>query len=65
MHLIETILFLLLAVVLSGWVARITRIALPLVQIALGARIINSTGMTIEQVVDTIVNDLKSSGAVS
>ena len=31
MHLIETILFLLLAVVLSGWVARITRIALPLV----------------------------------
>lgn len=37
MHLIETILFLLLAVVLSGWVARITRIALPLVQIALGA----------------------------
>ena len=37
MHLIETILFLLLAVVLSGWVARITRIALPLVQIGLGA----------------------------
>jgi CMP/dCMP kinase len=34
-------------------------------QIALGARIINSTGMTIEQVVDTIVNDLKKAGAVS
>jgi cytidylate kinase len=33
-------------------------------QIALGARIINSTGMTIEQVVDTIVNDLKKAGAV-
>ena len=37
MHLIETVLLLLLAVVVSGWVARITRIALPLVQIALGA----------------------------
>jgi CMP/dCMP kinase len=34
-------------------------------QIALGAKIINSTGMTIEQVVDTIVNDLKKGGAVS
>ena len=34
-------------------------------QIALGAKIINSTGMTIEQVVDTIVNDLKTGGAVS
>jgi cytidylate kinase len=34
-------------------------------QIALGAKIINSTGMTIEQVVDTIVADLKKSGAVS
>jgi len=34
-------------------------------QIALGARIINSTGMTIEQVVDTIVTDLKQAGAVS
>ena len=34
-------------------------------QIALGAKIINSTGMTIEQVVDTIVSDLKKSGAVS
>ena len=34
-------------------------------QIALGAKIINSTGMTIEQVVDTIVSDLKKGGAVS
>lgn len=34
-------------------------------QIALGAKIINSTGMTIEQVVDTIVADLKKGGAVS
>ena len=34
-------------------------------QIALGAKIINSTGMTIEQVVDTIVNDLKKDGAVA
>lgn len=34
-------------------------------QIALGAKIINSTGMTIEQVVDTIVTDLKKAGAVS
>lgn len=34
-------------------------------QIALGAKIINSTGMTIEQVVDTIVSDLKKNGAVS
>ncbi len=33
-------------------------------QIALGAKIINSTGMTIEQVVDTIVTDLKQAGAV-
>ncbi|NCD23280.1 MAG: (d)CMP kinase [Spartobacteria bacterium] len=32
-------------------------------QIALGAKIINSTGMTIEQVVDTIVADLKAAGA--
>ena len=31
-------------------------------QIALGAKIINSTGMTIEQVVDTIVSDLKAAG---
>jgi len=34
-------------------------------QIALGAKIINSTGMTIEQVVDTIITDLKQAGAVS
>ena len=34
-------------------------------QIALGAKIINSTGMTVEQVVDTIVTDLKKAGAVS
>lgn len=33
-------------------------------QIALGAKIINSTGMTVEQVVDTIVVDLKKAGAV-
>ena len=33
-------------------------------QIALGAKIINSTGMTIEQVVDTIVGDLKDAGVV-
>lgn len=32
-------------------------------QIALGAKIINSTGMTVEQVVDTIVADLKAAGA--
>ena len=39
MHLIETVLLLLLAVVVSGSIAKITRIALPLVQIALGATI--------------------------
>ena len=33
-------------------------------QIALGAKIINSTGMTIEQVVDLIITDLKQAGAV-
>ena len=48
MHLIETILFLLLAVVLSGWVARITRIALPLVQIALGAAVVMITGEAVD-----------------
>jgi CPA1 family monovalent cation:H+ antiporter len=48
MHLIETILFLLLAVVLSGWVARITRIALPLVQIALGAGVVLITGQSVD-----------------
>lgn len=37
MHLIETVLLLLLAVVVSGSIARVTRIALPLVQIGLGA----------------------------
>ena len=40
MHLIETVLLLLLAVVVSGSIARITRIALPLVQIGLGAAIV-------------------------
>ncbi|NCC94851.1 MAG: cytidylate kinase, partial [Opitutae bacterium] len=34
-------------------------------QIALGAKIINSTGMTVEQVVETIVADLKAAGAAS
>lgn len=48
MHLIETILFLLLAVVLSGWVARITRIALPLVQIGLGAAVVLITGEAVD-----------------
>lgn len=48
MALIETTLFLLLAVVVSGSIARITRIALPLVQIALGAVIVLITGHTIE-----------------
>ena len=48
MHLIETILLLLLMVVLSGWVARITRIALPLVQIALGALVVVITGETVD-----------------
>lgn len=48
MHLIETILFLLLAVVLSGWLARITRIALPLVQIALGAGVVLITGESVD-----------------
>ena len=48
MHLIETVLLLLLAVVISGWLARATRIALPLVQIALGAVIVLITGQTID-----------------
>lgn len=48
MHLIETILFLLLAVVLSGWLARMTRIALPLVQIALGAGVVMITGEAVD-----------------
>lgn len=33
-------------------------------QIALGAKIINSTGMTVDEVVDTIVSDLKKAGVV-
>ena len=48
MELIETTLLLLLAVVVSGSVARMTRIALPLVQIALGAAIVLITGHTVE-----------------
>ncbi|WP_297804263.1 Na+/H+ antiporter [uncultured Brevundimonas sp.] len=48
MHLIETALFLLLAVVLSGWVARITRLPLPLVQIALGACVVLITGQSVD-----------------
>ncbi len=47
MALVETILLLLLAVVVSGWLARITRIALPLVQIALGAVIVLITGESV------------------
>jgi len=34
-------------------------------QIALGAEIINSTGMTIEQVVSTIIGDLREAGAIA
>ena len=34
-------------------------------QIALGAKIINSTGMTIEQVVSTIIWDLREAGAIA
>ena len=34
-------------------------------QIALGAKIINSTGMTIEQVVSTIIGDLREAGAIA
>jgi len=45
--LVETILLLLLAVVVSGALARITRIALPLVQIALGAGIVLLTGESV------------------
>ena len=48
MHLIETVLLLLLAVVVSGSIARITRIALPLVQIGLGAVIVLATGKTVD-----------------
>ena len=48
MALIETILLLLLAVVVSGSLARITKIALPLVQIALGAVVVLITGETVD-----------------
>jgi Na+/H+ antiporter len=48
MAVIETVLLLLLAVVVSGAVARMTRIALPLVQIALGAGVVLITGHTID-----------------
>ena len=48
MHLIETSLLLLLAVVVSGSIARITRIALPLVQIALGAGVVLVTGRAVD-----------------
>ena len=48
MHLIETVLLLLLAVVVSGSIARVTRIALPLVQIGLGAAIVLVTGSTVD-----------------
>ncbi len=48
MALIETVLFLMLAVVVSGAIARATRIALPLVQIGLGALIVLITGHTID-----------------
>ena len=48
MHLIETILLLLLAVVVSGSIARVTRVALPLVQIGLGAAIVLVTGTTVD-----------------
>lgn len=48
MHLIETTLLLLLAVVVSGWLARVTRISLPLVQIGLGAVIVLVTGRSVE-----------------
>ncbi|GAA0214943.1 CPA1 family monovalent cation:H+ antiporter [Brevundimonas nasdae] len=48
MHLIETVLLLLLAVVVSGSIAKITRIALPLVQIGLGASLVLITGSTVD-----------------
>lgn len=41
-----------------------TRATAPL-QIALGARIINSTGMSIDQVVDVILGDLRAAGVAS
>ncbi|MBX3476557.1 MAG: Na+/H+ antiporter [Brevundimonas sp.] len=48
MHLIETVLLLLVAVVLSGWVARITRVPLPLIQIGLGAGVVLITGESVD-----------------
>ncbi len=45
---VDTILFLLLAVVVSGSLARLTRLPLPLVQVALGAAIALSIGPTVE-----------------
>ena len=48
MAMVETILLLLLAVVVSGTLARITRIALPLVQIVLGAAIVLITGESVK-----------------
>jgi CPA1 family monovalent cation:H+ antiporter len=48
MALVETVLLLLLAVVVSGPVARVTRIALPLVQVALGAGIVLVTGHSVD-----------------
>ncbi len=48
MHLIETVLLLLLAVVVSGSIAKVTRIALPLVQIGLGASLVLITGSTVD-----------------
>lgn len=47
MILVETILLLLLAVVVSGALARMTRLALPLVQIMLGAAIVLLTGESV------------------
>ena len=48
MALIETILFLLLAVVVSGSIARMSGVALPLVQIALGAVIVLISGESVD-----------------
>ena len=48
MAMVETILLRLLAVVVSGTLARITRIALPLVQIVLGAAIVLITGESVK-----------------
>ncbi|PZQ57759.1 MAG: Na+/H+ antiporter, partial [Phenylobacterium zucineum] len=45
---VDTILFLLLAVVVSGSLARLTRLPLPLVQVALGAAIALSVVPTVE-----------------